>query len=205
MADYIHTHSKKKLYVLYEKGKLIIDPGFFLNIGPYKTWDPRPRLRTIGQQIKRNGDLQEVNNLLSDLLEGREETVFTKQFDLISQNPANLVGFGPGTSPAGDDWLSGYLCVADLMESNPGAALPALRQVVFGKLNQTSSAGRTVLLNALAGVPPDFLFQIIKIIALKNKKKVEKKLKQAIQLALNHGGSSGMDILKGFVSKLINP
>lgn len=109
--------------------------------------------------------------------------------------PANLVGFGPGTTPAGDDWLAGYLCGSDLVSGGPGLGSPRLRDAVSGALERTGAAGRSLLLGALAGGPPAYLAGLALAFAGGG-------LAEALERALGHGASSGEDALAGFTAAL---
>lgn len=116
--------------------------------------------------------------------------------------PAALVGFGPGTTPAGDDWLAGYLCAADLVSGRgPGYAEAALRNEIVRRLDRTTAAGRSLLTGALAGVPPRYLCALVE--ALAGTCAVDDELVDAVESAVSHGASSGRDAVDGFLSGLL--
>jgi len=116
--------------------------------------------------------------------------------------PAALVGFGPGTTPAGDDWLAGYHCAADLVSGRgPGNAEAALRDEIRARLGRTTATGRSLLTGALAGVPPRYLCALVE--ALAEPCASDDELVDAVESALSHGASSGRDAVDGFLNALL--
>ena len=133
--------------------------------------------------------------------------------------PAVAVGFGPGTTPAGDDWLAGCLVALDLRAGGPGLAAPGLRERIRGRLEQTTSAGRALLLGALAGAPPEYLVGLaeaatglavawlsapaagMESVAGQTAGQAQglARLRDAVSNCLEHGATSGEDALAGFV------
>ena len=113
--------------------------------------------------------------------------------------PANLVGFGPGSTPAGDDWLSGYLTGRDLVEGGPGIAEPALRAAIAATLARTTASGRALLAGVLAGAPPAY---IVGLVLAATKITMESSVRAAVRTALGHGATSGEDAMAGFIHAL---
>jgi hypothetical protein len=134
--------------------------------------------------------------------------------------PAVAVGFGPGTTPAGDDWLAGCLVALDLRAGRPARAAAPLRQKVRDRLEQTTAAGRSLLLGALAGAPPEYLVALAEAAAdfvaiapvagwdvdanLEAEAEIGQhpgpgRLRAAVSNCLAHGATSGEDALSGFV------
>jgi hypothetical protein len=135
--------------------------------------------------------------------------------------PACLVGFGPGTTPAGDDWLAGFLAASELAGCageagvwaagygapraetrgpRPGPAwqaLAELRKDIKSRLHRTGAAGRSLLLGALAGAPPAYLLRVRQA-CLSCAADGGAALSQAMADAQRHGASSGRDSLEGF-------
>jgi len=111
--------------------------------------------------------------------------------------PASVVGFGPGSTPSGDDWLAGYLTGRDLMGGGPGVAEPGLRTDVAAALERTSAAGRALLLGVIAGAPPAYLAELALAAA---EGRPGERLRDAVRDALGRGASSGEDALAGFVA-----
>jgi hypothetical protein len=129
--------------------------------------------------------------------------------------PANLVGFGPGTTPAGDDWLAGYLTALDLAAGTrlgegawPGSRDPGsvaarlraeeMRVLLAGRLGRTTAAGRALLLGVVGGVPPAYLLEISQAAAAGDATHLE----ESTVRALEHGATSGEDALAGFAAGL---
>lgn len=138
---------------------------------------------------------------------GRAETgihgngPFARAFERLMAAPGfplNLVGFGPGSTPAGDDWLAAYLAGRDLLDGGPGRSVPALRSALASSLARTTAAGRALLLGALAGAPPAYLGALILALA----GHAPDGIRNATLAALGHGASSGEDALTGFLAAL---
>ncbi len=195
-------------------------------------WDPRPRLAELSRAFAaagRDGAPAAAADRLRAALRraeaadrhrrgGADGTDGTADDDTIRGNgpygrafeamkarddfPAALVGFGPGTTPAGDDWLAGYLCAADLTSGRgPGYAEAALRNEIVCRLDRTTAAGRSLLTGALAGVPPRYLCALVE--ALAEPCAGDDELVDAVESALSHGASSGRDAVDGFLSALL--
>jgi len=150
---------------------------------------------------------------------GAYQTMFAR-LAVEADFPANLVGFGPGTTPAGDDWLAGYLAALDLAVAallvddtgvdcrKSGAACARLRAeqvraALAGRLERTTAAGRALLLGAIAGIPPGYLWEL-SWAALRD---IEaggghSRITECVGRALEHGATSGEDALAGFTAGL---
>ncbi|HAE22513.1 MAG TPA: hypothetical protein DCG47_09365 [Spirochaetaceae bacterium] len=127
---------------------------------------------------------------------------FGKAFTRLKERqdfPACLVGFGPGTTPAGDDWLAGFLAAAEL--GGPLNRLAGLQADIRQRLPSTGAAGRALLLGAIAGAPPAYLSRVRQA-CLRCAADGGSALSLAIEAALGHGASSGRDSLEGFQAGL---
>lgn len=205
-------------------------PDLVLDLGSKPSvWDPRERLtgaarRFLAAQETRGGlsaataELNTARLLTAELrtllakayaagrrAEGLHGTgAFAQGFRRLlahSDFPAVAVGFGPGTTPAGDDWLAGYLVALDLREGGPGKAVLPLRQRIRGRLDQTTAAGRALLQGALAGSPPEYLVALAEAAAQGLTLPVpgQELFRAAVAAALAHGATSGEDALAGFL------
>ncbi len=104
--------------------------------------------------------------------------------------PVNIVGFGPGTT----------------------SAEQALRTGLARRLHMTTPAGRSLLLGALAGIPPAYLGGLARatesyIAAACQGDEAEigdatASMLLAVQTALGHGATSGEDAITGFIEGL---
>ncbi len=63
-----------------------------------------------------------------------------------------LVGLGPGLTPAGDDFITGALAVHEALPGTDG---------IPGRLSGTTPAGRTLLWLALRGSFPAYLVELV--------------------------------------------
>ena len=118
---------------------------------------------------------------------------------------SRLVGFGPGSTPAGDDYLAGFLAGRDLLEGGPGRAQTVLRAGLRTSLERTTPAGRALLIGALEGVPPAYLVELTLAAAswlVEQQEYTENRLYEAVKNALGHGATSGEDALCGFMYAL---
>jgi hypothetical protein len=194
--------------------------------GKAVVWDPRGRLAeaAAGWNPATSVLAAEVRTLLAEAYaagrraEGLHGTgAFAAGFRRLEAHPgfpAGAVGFGPGTTPAGDDWLAGCLVALDLRAGGPGKAAVLLRQKIRNRLEQTTAAGRALLLGALAGGPPEYLVVLAEAAAefmanaptmgeeLKADAKQDPglgRLRSAVASCLAHGATSGEDALAGFV------
>jgi len=113
--------------------------------------------------------------------------------------PACLVGFGPGTTPGGDDWLAGFLCARDLAAGSFGQVEPELRAELRLNLKRTTPAGKALLICAVEGVFPVYLYAIAEEV---RRERSRTELSCAVRAALSHGASSGRDALEGFLEGL---
>jgi len=132
---------------------------------------------------------------------------------LTDDFPVNIVGFGPGTTPAGDDWLAGFLAARDVVAGGYGMAEKDLRKSIIPCLGRTTQAGRALLLGAIAGVPPAYLDSVViateQYIASESQRRADVSettttvlLTDAVEVALDHGATSGEDALAGFIEGL---
>jgi hypothetical protein len=184
-------------------------------------WDPRSLLGAAAASIAPHDDL--AIRALCELIElgigalydkGRQaegihgEDTFGSAFRRLCLDPdflLKLVGFGPGSTPAGDDFLAGFLAGRDLLEGGPGLAQAALRTALRTRLVRTTPAGRALLLGALDGVPPAYLVDLMLAAAAwlaERHVQAESRLLGAVEEAMRHGATSGEDALTGFIYAL---
>lgn len=172
-------------------------------------WDPRPALARAAEAMASGGtraSLAATADAIAamaaewpaDDVSVHGDGPFAAAFARLRAGesfPASIVGFGPGSTPAGDDWLAGYLTAGDLAGGGPGTAWPRLRSAVASRLGRTTPAGRSLLTGALAGAPPAYLADLALAVAGDG-------LREAVANALGKGASSGRDALAGFVEAL---
>jgi len=176
-------------------------------------WDPRDDLKMAARSIDA-ALLADMAFCIEDELrlaheagrshegihgDGPFATAFARLRDATTF-PANLVGFGPGSTPAGDDWLSGYLTGRDLVEGGPGVAEPALRAAIAEALGRTTASGRALLTGVLAGAPPAY---IVGLVIAATKITMESNVRAAVRTALGHGATSGEDAMAGLIHALL--
>ncbi|MCU0596021.1 MAG: DUF2877 domain-containing protein [Desulfobacterota bacterium] len=111
-----------------------------------------------------------------------------------------LVGLGPGSTPSGDDFVTGVLlgeeakAVAENMK--PVLAWPEERKGLLSALDRTCDAGKTLLWQALQGRFPAYLIETVRAVS---KAEGRAGIDEAVERAVRHGATSGTDALVGFV------
>jgi hypothetical protein len=174
-------------------------------------WDPRPELgiaaETIRDNIKKKpwmvrAALSFMENLVKRRLptesmfhEVAYRETFISYLNDTSGFPWNLAGFGPGTTPAGDDFISGFLLARRLTEefSEDTPRIPA------DCFLRTTAAGRSLLLGSAAGVFPAHLSGLGTALAASCSAEDLTGLNKAVDRMLAHGATSGSDALLGFL------
>ncbi len=198
--------------VLRYDGRTLTANGLALGARGAATWDPRyglPEAPPPGPE--RDAALALAARAVAAALgserqpEGiRGDGPFAAAFARLRSGPgfpASAVGFGPGSTPAGDDWIAGYLCAADAATGRPGSAEPRLREAVRAALGRTTLAGRSLLLGVIEGAFPAYLDRLYRSALSADAEAVA----GAAREALGHGASSGRDALDGFLERLSGP
>ncbi|OHD15395.1 MAG: hypothetical protein A2087_06320 [Spirochaetes bacterium GWD1_61_31] len=158
------------------------------------------------------------------------DTVWNRQFRRLMARPdwpAGLVGFGPGSTPAGDDWLAGFLVSLEMNAAGGRKYAVDLRNDIRARLLDTSPAGRTLLLGSLAGQPAAWLTGLVGALAglaesvalaagsgnastwpppaepaaaMAALEAARRNLLETLQVALAHGATSGEDTVQGLLA-----
>jgi len=125
---------------------------------------------------------------------------------------SGLVGLGPGSTPSGDDFITGVLlgeetinlllsteakAVAENME--PMIPWSAEEENLRVAMDRTSDAGKTLLWQALQDRFPNYLIETVRSVS-QAKGKLE--IDDAVERAVSRGATSGTDALVGFVFSL---
>jgi hypothetical protein len=122
---------------------------------------------------------------------------------------SRLIGLGPGSTPSGDDFISGVMLGEEALRLVPPAEAKGIagsQEVMVawavGKedlriaINRTNDAGKTLLWQALHGHFPGYLIETVRSVS---DAKGEQEISDAVEQALGHGATSGTDALTGFV------
>jgi hypothetical protein len=130
--------------------------------------------------------------LLGILRAGPAENPFVTRGrrSLEAGQPEDLVGCGPGLTPAGDDFLTGAILAS-------GALAHADRARLERVLHGTTPAGRTLLWMALQDHFPAYLVDFIAAVTRAADVPIDA-ISRAVQDACAHGETSGTDALAGF-------
>lgn len=209
--------SRKGKSVRYGEGYgcRIFADGLAVDLPPRRDWDPRPLLRKASARFSssepegRRAAVQRARAALGT--DGEAEGIhgrgpFGARFRELCREPGfpfNLVGFGQGTTPAGDDYISGYLAGRVLL----GDTLPSAT-AEGGDLSRTTVPGRTLLAGAREGIFPAYMVRLACAVAdaagRNPKVSGDGDLEAAVRQALAHGASSGKDALWGFL-EIVSP
>jgi hypothetical protein len=174
--------------------------------GAQEAWSTAWELLNKGQRLRRTdiiaGDLlqTEAGSPLSQRMSSPVMQLIsaTEQFDVKTsiQAAQNMIGLGPGVTPSGDDILIGFLAG---LWSLAGGNQPLLSFIhSFGSAlvqiaTQTSEISRTYLYHATQGQFSSSLSNLAEAIARHGI------VKQAAQIAMRLGHSSGMDSVTGLL------
>jgi len=122
---------------------------------------------------------------------------------------SGLVGLGPGSTPSGDDFITGVLLGEEalILLLSPEAKAVADRRGPMirwskGKedlwlvINRTNDAGKTLLWQALQGHFPQYLIETVRAISDAEGKQ---EIVDAVEKAVSCGATSGTDALTGFL------
>jgi hypothetical protein len=122
---------------------------------------------------------------------------------------SGLVGLGPGSTPSGDDFITGVLMGEEisrlLLSAEAKAVASDQRNMVACAIdkenlrvvmNRTNDAGKTLLWQALQGHFPEYLIETVRSVS---HAKGKQEIVDAVQRAVGRGATSGTDALTGFV------
>ena len=113
-----------------------------------------------------------------------------------------LVGLGPGLTPAGDDWLAGWLLAQHLVEEDLRGFRPTegwhdLEGLIVAlSVNRTTTLSHALLTCAAAG-EADAAWHAL-LAALAEVPMTNLPIYQSPQTILSHGATSGAAMLTGF-------
>lgn len=208
--------------------------GGRVRMGALETWDPRPELASASAAFRSAGPTapNAAAGRLRAALEadGYSEGIhgdgpFARRLSELRGQPDfpfNLAGFGPGTTPAGDDFLAGWILGRILR----GDGAEALRRASEIDGSGTTIPGRTLLAGATRGLFPAYLVRLAAALAAAvtrdtgsaraaaygprpdeegeagdpdTRRNFETELAAAIRAAFSHGASSGRDSMLGMM------
>ena len=191
-------------------------PGCYLAISPIvidlsavEMWDPQPDwhlLRARRRQIAAGakmiaGILAETGWSLARC--GLPEVVCEQAARGDKVALGALVGLGPGLTPAGDDWLAGWLLAQHLTEDLTG--LRNLSGLVGLAADRTTTLSRALLACAAAGEADAAWHALLATLA--EVPMTNLPIYQSTETILSHGATSGAAMLTGFCARVahLNP
>lgn len=194
------------LAVAYSASVLCVGP-WCINLARAVPWQPRPDWPALAQAWG-DGDA-----LLRRCLAPEPKWPLTRQLDRITahalaaaidavvQAPsaatqaaalAGLMGLGPGLTPAGDDWLAGWLLRWRLDAAMSPRPRPLLRRRDLAGATRFS---RALLTGALAGWADEPWHALLNAVVAHD----PVALRQPVHRILQHGATSGCAMLAGFL------
>ena len=105
-----------------------------------------------------------------------------------------LVGLGPGLTPAGDDWLAGWLLAQQLDQDLTGLQSRSMS----GLTERTTTLSRALLACAAAGETDESWHALLS--ALADEPMANQPICRSTTVILAHGATSGAAMLTGFVA-----
>jgi hypothetical protein len=128
-----------------------------------------------------------------------KDAVTTGPESLIEKAITSLVGFGPGLTPTGDDFLTGVMAILHMMEKMGyphRAGNRILNYIARSCLDKTTIFSEQMLLDGASG---HFAFPIAKLVKDLMTQDNEERLKSSVNDLLSAGASSGYDVLRGML------
>ncbi|MBB6405742.1 DUF2877 domain-containing protein [Arthrobacter sp. AZCC_0090] len=127
------------------------------------------------------------------------------QPDHIGETALQLLGLGPGLTPAGDDFLSGLT----LLAAQPGSRLGGAREVISAVVGQysdrTTLLSWTTLRESLDGRARESVLELLSQLfrqRAESPAELARHLRAPVNRALRIGHTSGTDILSGLLAGL---
>jgi hypothetical protein len=122
---------------------------------------------------------------------------------------SGLVGLGPGSTPSGDDFITGVLLGEEalkLLLTTEAKAVADSREPMIPwsmekeglrvATDRTNDSGKTLLWQALQGHFPQYLIETVRSISDAEGKQ---EIAEAVERAVSRGATSGTDALTGFL------
>jgi hypothetical protein len=179
-------------------------------MGPAARWTPSPPVSARVDIARRIGVATAVVNqhgrFLARPLISRSASVLRQSCidggrHEIERAVGDLIGLGPGLTPAGDDYLAGYLAaLLHIAADNPHATVA--RTLVSDAINAVGP-GSTHPMSAFlldeyrAGMIPDFLSMCLRAL---RRASTEEHLRTCVLRVLDHGASSGTEMMLGILA-----
>jgi hypothetical protein len=136
------------------------------------------------------GYLQAASRAIAAFLTGHA----AGDMEALADSARALCGLGPGLTPAGDDWLAGWMLAQHLLPDIASAAVGA----VLGAATATTTLSRAFLECAAAGEADASWHRLLFALAQEDPADVQ----VAGRAILHHGATSGADMLAGFAAGL---
>ena len=119
----------------------------------------------------------------------------------IQANARHLAGLGPGLTPAGDDWLAGWLvglrCLATVAPGGEALSLVEVgRTVVCAAAGRTTGFSLTLLEAAARGATAQPWHDLLDALAGVSPEPID----SAVREIVRRGATSGFDMLAGFLA-----
>lgn len=142
-----------------------------------------------------------VQSRAGQLIDGVQEGYQQGDLGQITAYASRLAGLGPGLTPAGDDWLAGWLvglrAAAAMNPTDPPLAVEAVGRAVVGSARTRTSRLSLAFLQAAADGAVAEAWHAL-LAALPDADPTP--LRHAAAEIMRHGATSGSDMLAGFLA-----
>lgn len=133
------------------------------------------------------------------LTDAAEKLKFQNSYDLILSGVKELIGFGPGLTPSGDDFLTGYLAVITSCNENT-AIRKFAPDIIYQNSVRTNYISSCMLSNAAEGTFHEYIQDLIFAVTAETPERVMQCTKRLIRT----GATSGSDIAAGIYTGFVN-
>ncbi len=114
------------------------------------------------------------------------------------QHGSQLVGLGPGLTPAGDDFLVGLVTICSQPGSPVAYLRPLLTRLVEETVDRTNDISHAAMAHAVEGRVRESISELVKAMVRGDRVAMERRGAQVMRI----GATSGTDILSGMLAGL---
>ena len=186
-----------------------------VNLAAASLWQPEPDWADVAQAPALEAGIETLRRCLLDeptwplarQLDHVTAQALWARIEVVNQASTNsaqadalaaLIGLGPGLTPAGDDWLAGWLVRWHLAAATLAAAATLSPPLRVADLTSTTRLSQALLRAARAGWVDEAWEGLLAALAANEAVVVQRQAR----LILQHGATSGCAMLAGFLRSL---